>query len=240
MTRTTATVELTQAAVDALGAAPAPTPITPPALDPVATAEAHTAARFHRDTADHQLTVLHDDDLYRHIRLKNPKSSAYWYDLITWPGHLAVVGDCGSFTFARVPDMFDFHRGRQPNPHYWAQKELSGAPKREYSEDAFRQIVTERTAEAIRWSDAPRGIGKAVRAKILQSDELYHEASARELLEAFEYKGFTFEDTWEWSFSDWDWQYLWCCHAIVAGISAYDALKVEQNIPAPLAAAPSA
>ena len=36
---------------------------------------------------------------------------------------------------------------------------------------------------------------------------------------------FRFTDTWEWDLTDFDWQYLWCCHAIQWGIAQYDASK---------------
>jgi hypothetical protein len=36
---------------------------------------------------------------------------------------------------------------------------------------------------------------------------------------------FRFEDTWEWSFKDYDWWFLWACQAIVWGIAQYDAAK---------------
>ncbi|MBM0203233.1 hypothetical protein JNW90_09015 [Micromonospora sp. STR1s_5] len=29
-------------------------------------------------------------------------------------------------------------------------------------------------------------------------------------------------DTFEWDLTDWDWQYLWCCHAIVSAVALYD------------------
>lgn len=35
-------------------------------------------------------------------------------------------------------------------------------------------------------------------------------------------EGFRFCDTWEWDLCDWDWQFLWCLHAIVWGIAEYD------------------
>jgi hypothetical protein len=37
--------------------------------------------------------------------------------------------------------------------------------------------------------------------------------------------GFTFTDTWEWQLRDFDWWYLWACHAIVWGIARYDRVR---------------
>jgi hypothetical protein len=35
-------------------------------------------------------------------------------------------------------------------------------------------------------------------------------------------EGFRFTDTWEWDLGDWDWQFLWCCHAVQWGIGQHD------------------
>lgn len=198
------------------------------------TVEKRAAEHFATDTAKHGLTIAHEDGLYRHFRARQPRTNAYWFDITTWPGTLTITGDMGAFVFSRETDMLAFFRSSQGriNPHYWAQKETTGTPTKEYSEDLFRQTVTEHTADAIRWSDAPRGIGKAVRTEILGSTELYYEASARQVLDDFKFKGFTFDDTWEWSFADYNHQFLWCCHAIVWGIAAYDRAKAEKPTPA--------
>ena len=181
------------------------------------------AARFERDTAEHELTVLHDDGLYRHLRVAQPGNSEYWYDLVTWPGCLAVRGDFGDdWIFSRQRDMFEFFRRDRINPHYWAQKTERGRDScRVYDEAAFRQRVTEAFVGAVRDSDAPRGLGRALRADVLDFD-LSTEDSARKLLEDFEFEGFRFEDTWEWDFREYDPAYLWSCHAIVEGIRRYD------------------
>jgi hypothetical protein len=189
------------------------------------------AVRFARDTASHTMTVLHDDGLYRHLRFARRHNgySEYWFDLITWPGRLAMCGDIGDdYVFSRMPDMFEFFRADRKwgiNPHYWAEK-LGGGRRsvQEYSEDAFRQIVTELFVSAVQCREAPRGLGKAVRADILDCD-LYDEGEARKLLESFEYKGFTFGDTWEFSFSDYESSFLWACHAIQWGIARYDRVR---------------
>ena len=185
-------------------------------------------ARFKRDTAQHQMVVLHDDGLYRHLRFTSRTSGygAYWFDLITWPGCLTIRGDVGDgYTFARLRDMFEFFRSKGINPQYWAEK-LDGTrdSAMEYSEASFRQIVGELFVAAVRDGDAPRGLGKAVREEILDR-ELYYEDEARKLLDSFEYEGWDFGETWEFSFRDYEWSFLWACHAIVWGIRRYDKLN---------------
>ncbi len=189
------------------------------------------AERFRRDTAEHEMTVLHDDGLYRHLRFAKPQPHGiwYWFDLITWPGVLQVRGDIGeSYTFSHLSDMFEFFRSRsgEINAHYWSywSEKLDGGrtSAKEYSEEAFRQRVTEAFVDAVRWGETPRGLGKAVREEILNSEFLAVEGEARAVLEAFEFKGFEFSDVWEWNFHDYDWRFLWACHAIVWGIGQYD------------------
>lgn len=189
------------------------------------------AERFARDTANHRMTVLHDDGLYRHLRFKAPDTGFYWFDLVTWPGNLSVTGDFGDgHTFSRTPDMFEFFRGSSRygiNPMYWAEKVQTGrCGLRTYEEDRFRELVVEHFVETVRYGDAPRGLGKAVRGEILNDPDVYYEGGARAALEAFEFKGFRFTDTYEWDLTEYDWSYLWCCHAIVWGIEQYDKARM--------------
>src|SRR5947208_10170763 len=40
------------------------------------------AIRFARDTAKHEMTVAHNDGLYRHLKFRNTEHSyLYWFDL---------------------------------------------------------------------------------------------------------------------------------------------------------------
>lgn len=114
------------------------------------------AARFLQDAKNHQMTVIRDDGVHRHLRFKRPNESAFWFDVITWPGSLCIDGDVGTFVFRRLNDMFEFFRtdldyGRAKgqelsiNPDYWAEKlqapRSSGAES--FSPARFRQRVKE-------------------------------------------------------------------------------------------------
>lgn len=195
---------------------------------------AEIEARFQRDTARHEMTVLHDDGLYRHLRFANPKTSEYWFDIVTWPGSLTMRGDVGDgYVFSRLPDMFEFFRGGSRygiNPHYWAEK-LGGGRRsvKEYSEKLLRQRVVEQFVEDARWNGGvPPGTGKALRTWVL-NEYLSDEHQARNVLEDFAHRGYEFSDVWEWDLTDYEWSFIWACHAIVWGIGQYDAArKVEQ------------
>ena len=185
------------------------------------------AARFQRDTASHEMAVLHDEGLYRHLRFKAPDTGFYWFDLVTWPGRLAFTGDMDGYVFARETDMFGFFRsGHGINPGYWSEKVDGGRDRtKRYSEDRFRQLVIEHFVDSVQYGDAPRGLGKAVRRELLEHPEANFEEGARTALDCFEFKGFRFTDTtWEWDLRDYDWTFLWACHAIRWGIAQYDKL----------------
>ncbi|MGH3628031.1 MAG: hypothetical protein ACRDRL_11410, partial [Sciscionella sp.] len=164
--------------------------------------------------------------------------SAYWFDLITVPGSLIFQGDGDSFVFRRVTDMFEFFRskGGKINPHYWSEKLTNGRDSiKVYSSDLLKQNIREALDAARESGDRPRGVVKAVREEILDSWQIDHEDSARQLLEEFEFYAdeddrydldkkpdFQFTGTYEWDLKDYDWWFLWACHAIVWGIAKYD------------------
>ena len=112
--------------------------------------------QFLKDASRHVMTVLREDGIHRHIRFRRPGDSAYWFDLITWPGTLCIDGDMGTYVFRRLDDMFEFFRTDRKwaearghrlgiNPSYWSEK--LQAPKsrdaEEFSADRFRQRVKE-------------------------------------------------------------------------------------------------
>lgn len=225
------------------------------------------AAR-HR-TRGHELTILHDEGLYRHLRFRSPDRNAFWFDIVTWPGTLVVRGDLGeSYVFTCTTDMLRLFRGHEVNPHYWGQKLDEGLHSvMRYDRDLLEQAVRGYVVDAIRFGGAPRGIGKAV-TSLLAYGIFNTENNAQRELEQFEYgahyvascscgaeeklpdygavvtwqgrhrrqaqdatphkltdrhvEGFRFHDIWEWSIRDYDWQFLWVCHAIVWGIARYD------------------
>lgn len=227
-----------------------------------------TAARFASDTTNHAMAIAHDDGLYRHLRFAPPDGGFYWFDLVTWPGRLAVTGGYGdTFVFARDTDMFTFFRGKghsNINPGYWAEKVQDGRDRcSDYSIDKFQAAVAEEIKE--HEGDYP-GLGKAIEYAL--SNDYNHECEegAREFLRDFTYttaegaketasaravwertgntadwkifqesemrNTFHFVDAWEWDLTDWSWQYLWACHAIVFGIAQYDKAKAETAVAA--------
>lgn len=129
-----------------------------------------TQDRFERDVEQHQMTVIRDDGANRHLSFRKPGTSIYWFDIITWPGHLCINGDCGTYVFRRLPDMFEFfrsdkHKGQEEgrlytNPQYWTEKlvaasangrHLSGVE--ELDMPGFKRMVMEEIDEYMEVKD---------------------------------------------------------------------------------------
>ena len=47
-----------------------------------------TEQRFLTDAAQHEMTIIRDDGVHRHIQFKRPGTRCYQFDLIRWPGYL--------------------------------------------------------------------------------------------------------------------------------------------------------
>lgn len=196
---------------------------------------AHAAARFKREAPNPQMEAKLDQGLYRHLRFTTDENSLYWWDLITWPYNLIVNGSHGSYHFCRfgpdTEDMLHFFRdsgtGRSINPDYWAEKARAGQI-RDWSPSKFRTWLA---GEAASLEPRYPGITAQVVSEVLHSDEydLGYEEIARAALAHFSFghARIRFPDEWELKFDEYHWQYLWQCHAIVAGIQQYDAAKAE-------------
>ncbi len=200
------------------------------------------AARFARDIAQHRMTVLQDDGHYRHLRFMQPPSgsSCYWFDLITVPGALIFQGDGETFAFRRTEDMFQFFRSgiwrdgsHHIHPSYWSEKlTIDRDSVMTYSEELFKGQVAEELKIAEEFYPGVTAAWQEKAEGFLAEYNTEHEETAREALRDFEYlevdqtgEAFSFSDTWEWEFRDYDWWYLWACHAIVWGIARYDRVR---------------
>ena len=75
--------------------------------------------------SDHELSILHDEGVYRHLQMKQPNTNNMWYDIVTYPNNLVISGDMGCCVFSRINDMFQFFRTDELsiNYSYWSEKE---------------------------------------------------------------------------------------------------------------------
>ncbi|MGP4995500.1 hypothetical protein [Glutamicibacter ardleyensis] len=198
---------------------------------------------FSKNFGNHEMTVMHDEGLYRHLRFKNPKNGFYWFDLITWPGNLTITGDMGTYAFARLEDMFDFFTG-YINTDYWAEKLKAGASGgrsevKNYDESLFKQWLVQDFWQHSRdmdhdvttawWGEIKDEIlGKHAYADISSPDSALRKLHRLGLPRACRNH---YDDAWE-AASAWmqyDWHVEVCLAAIVAGIRTYNEhAKTEQ------------
>lgn len=120
-------------------------------------------ARFLKDIAEHEMQVIMDNGVHRHIRFKKPGTMCMYFDLITYPGGLLYTGDMGTYVFVRLQDMFEFFRTSPQdswvkemgltlytNHSYWSEKLVAtdcsgrrGGKAEEFCEEKFKQVVIE-------------------------------------------------------------------------------------------------
>ena len=212
-----------------------------------------TEQSFLKDVAQHQMIVLRDDGLSRHIRFMRPNTSCQHFDLITWPGKLCYTGDMGTYVFQRLDDMFEFFRtdrdygrrnGRQVyiNPGYWAEKLIAvdssgrhGGSAEQFDSERFTEIVKRQLIEWMRDRDRCQGaemrheLREQVESGVLSYAD-HGESAAMQAAMDFEHKGFQFVDFWEHRLKDWTYHFIWCCYAIAWGVEQYD--EAKEAVPA--------
>lgn len=212
-----------------------------------------TEQRFLKDVAEHQMTVIRDDGLYRHIRFKKPGTGCMYFDLVTWPGYLAYSGDMGCYVFTRLEDMFNFFRmdkddwnynrdgGLSINLGYWSEKLVAvdghrdKASATEFDEDKFRRVINEYRVEWVRENrdrltkEQRRELWEAVQDSVLCHFDDEHESmrAAYEFSERIGECHFAFTDFWDHNFHQFTYRFVWCCYALAWGIRQYDARAME-------------
>lgn len=204
---------------------------------------------FLRDVKEHQISILRDDELYRHIRFRRPNTSVYYFDLITWPGHLCYTGDMGTFVFSRIADMFEFFRTDRTelgelriNPGYWSEKlqavdgNRHSAGAMEFSEEKFTKIINEYVDDWLEGHDVSDEDAEELRAAIKEDildriepkDESYSYRLGHEFTHDVNGEEFYFQDLWDHNFRQFTRTFLWCCYALSWGIQKYDEVKASQ------------
>lgn len=192
---------------------------------------------FTEHTAEHVMTVLHDDSLYRHLRFRKPGTGIFGFDVVTWPGHIAISGDMGDTTMARIDDMIGFVA--KPGSDrisfgYWAEKIVANeGPKREWSQrlleaqlrDSWREQCEERGVDhdsdlATRWWDD-------LTDAILNAYCGYGNGDERAQREALDRFAGDIElyETWEWDCSDYPFHLYWRMLALRYAANTYLASK---------------
>lgn len=187
---------------------------------------------FLRSVAHHQMTIIRDDGVNRHIKFRQPKTGNMWFELITWPGSLCFSGDMGTYVFSRLEDMFALFR-REPtetekvriNPEYWAEKCVAADNDgiKKFTPDSFRHTVWH-------WMEGSSAT-KEDKQEIIENVISYaDDGPARAMTAAMDYsttRGYQLFDFWEADCTEYTFHFLWCCYAIAWGVQQYDAAKKE-------------
>lgn len=188
--------------------------------------------QFLKDVASHAMTVLSDNGLYRHLKFRQSERSwNMWFEVVTWPGSLAIHGDMGSWSFSRVEDMFTFFRSDklQINASYWGEKITSesrfGGPSKRFHPETFKANVLSSLDGYGLVESQQIEIAKALEEEVFCEE---HEAYARRALSDFKHDDFEFSDSWEIKGDGCTYHYLWCLHAIVWAIQQYDAGRLTE------------
>ena len=183
-------------------------------------------ARFMRDVVRHEMKVVVDHELHRHLRFRRPGDYAYHFEIVTWPGYLCIAGDMGCYVFSRVPDMLRFFRSLQGtdqiNPDYWEQKLQAEARERVKAYDgAVMRRWLEKEIEG--WPERARA---EAREDVLRHAD--NKIDVWRALDDFRFEDgetvYEFVDWYEADFDSYTYHYIWCCYAIVWAIAQYDKL----------------
>lgn len=207
-----------------------------------------TQDSFREDVKTHQMKVLLDQGVHRHLRFQAPNTSNQYFEIVTFPGTLVYVGDMGSFVFQRVMDMFQFFRTNSKtnleiNPSYWGEKleavenRMTNPGHKVWSEQRMRVHIDEIVAEWCREYDLTEDQREELECAIEEDIDLVDgEEEARRSVSNFAREigdhEFEFQDSWEWDCREYTGRFLWCCYALVHGIQQYDKHKQSQEVAA--------
>jgi hypothetical protein len=175
-------------------------------------------------TKDHQLEIIKDDGVYRHIRFGKPDSVIYSYNLITWPGHLCFTGDIGgTFVFSRVEDMFTFFNHDDINPSYWSEKVKAGITE-EFSYKKFEEAVYSYLDNDEYTDEELEEINADIKDHLLYVDQNEIRCFDWAMDYSFHFpdgRHFEFCDFWENNCREYTFSFIVTCYAIVKAVKEY-------------------
>lgn len=200
-----------------------------------------TAEEFLKDVATHQMAVLLNSGIYRHLKFRAEKNGwNQWFEIITWPGHLTLSGDMGTWTFARVEDMFTFFRSSELkiNEGYWAEKlqggdSYGGRLAMQFDVDVFRKHLFQQLKSSDLTSRQRGFVGRELREALEFVDEneyALHQEVYEFHCEVPGYGRFEFDGADLPSGRIYTYRFVWCLYAIVWGIQQFDKAAA---VPAP-------
>lgn len=194
--------------------------------------------QFIKDTRNHQLTIVKDAGVYRHLSCRSPEhDKLYAFEIITVPDLLLFHGDCGTFVFSRLYDMFQFFRSDSVRSDlslgYWSEK-IEAAPG-----GIDVMMYSQRLAE----DSVQKRFNEWVRTQSLQGSELREAQNELDngilpycssLDDLFSRIGLELECGYTFGIEDIQYRTLhpaviWCMYAIVWAIRQYDKAKESKE-----------
>lgn len=187
---------------------------------------------FLEHVKDHQLEVLHDDGVFRHLHFSKNRSSVYHFRITTWPGSLCIDGDMGTLVFQRTEDMFMFFRTEELNINtgYWGEKCKAGEISK-WSPEAYEENID---CIISTYKERCDHNGEEVDKDIIEDIELLKSDSDDQFEAMTNFRdnkniSEIFPDWWEMTFTQKTYHFIWCLYAINWGIRKYDELKSKQE-----------
>lgn len=189
---------------------------------------------FPSDVAEHEMTVLMNEGIYRHLRFAVPDDSHLAFEVVTAPNILIFFGDMGSFAFNRHKDNFHLFRGQKTDGMYgyWAEK-LQAVDKGEgyhkWSQREFEESVYGYVDEDWEFEDDEQKekVRADVKVRVIDAAE---ENGYNAYATAVEYKsefGHELTDFFDCNMMEYTYRYVWCCLAIVWAIDRFDELRTK-------------
>ncbi|MEN8615532.1 hypothetical protein [Shewanella baltica] len=196
-----------------------------------------TRTSFLNDVAEHQLTILKDDGVFRHMVLSQG-SFEHRFEITTWPQHLCISGDMGCYVFSRVQDMFCFFRQSGDdwgvNASYWEEKVLAEC-KTDGTREFDAKEADQRLEQFLQWfvegldptnEEEAEAINSATNAvKEFTQNRENAEWDVVYRLNNWDEEdagGMTLDDFWDGWKDRFTYRFIWCCYAIVFAILQYD------------------
>ena len=187
-------------------------------------------AKKYLSERDYKMEIILDDGLHRHLKFMHNNRHDGYFNITTWPGHLCISGDMGTFVFSRISDMVNFFSGNGINPGYWAEKVQAesrfGNGCSEFSYESFHKKVKEELTELTsdEYDDKTREEAKDYLDQLETVEE--DEYGAVEFIRNMHIEG---AETWEWGayHEEYTFHYLFACYAINFACNTYLASKPE-------------
>lgn len=196
-----------------------------------------TKEQFLRDVQDHEIEVLKDEGLYRHLKFSKDGSFDRLFEVVTWPGYLSIVGDMGEFIFQRTEDMFSFFRDRSGelgvNLPYWSEKVVAesvfGAGIKEFNVEEFKEAVLEEVLDYFNLETKEEICEETLDEieGLLECEDEYQCVEAMRNFYWIDHPNL-FVDFWENNLDRYTFHFAWCCYAVAWAVMQYDKRKENE------------